>query len=220
MTARILLLSGGLDSVAALHWCREQSGTLTAFGFAYGQPHRDQELHAAGVIAARRGVPFRVIWAGECARLNPDAGSDGSVSKAFVPARNALLLTMAAMHAAPLGDFTIVMGANADDAAGFPDCRAEFFDAVRAVLRATFPSRAIDVETPWIQSSKADVLRWCASRPDAFEDARASVSCYRGTRCGTCDACALRARAFAEMGIPDGAPMYRAHGGDPHRERT
>ena len=78
----VLLLSGGLDSVAALHHTRPHR----AVGFSYGQPHRDAELTAAGVIAARRGVPFDVILLPDLRRLDPTAGRDAAgVSLAFPP---------------------------------------------------------------------------------------------------------------------------------------
>lgn len=218
---RLVLLSGGLDSVAALHWSIEQGGPVSAVGFSYAQPHRDAELTAAAIIATRRGVPFDVVILPELPRLNPTAGRDAAgVSLAFVPGRNALFLTRAAMHAARPGeDFVLVMGANADDFAAFPDCRGAFFDAARAMLRSSLVGVCgASLQTPWVNCTKAMILRWCLARADALADVRESVSCYRGARCSTCDACTLRARAFAEVGIDDGASVTAMHGGDPQRE--
>lgn len=213
----VLLLSGGLDSVAALHHTRPDR----AVGFSYGQPHRDAELTAAGIIAARRGVPFEVLLLPDLRRLNPAAGRDSAgVSLAFVPGRNALFLTRAtAAYAQPRGALRLVMGANADDFAAFPDCRGAFFAAAQTMLRAALVGVCdVWISTPWLASTKTEIVHWCAGQPDALQDIRDSVSCYRGTRCGACDPCALRARAFAANDIEDGTSVPTMHGGDPGRE--
>lgn len=232
----VLLLSGGLDSVAALHHTRPDR----AVGFSYGQPHRDAELTAAGIIAARRGVPFDVILLPDLRRwppyrpvprplrssprprgLDPTAGRDAAgVSLAFVPGRNALFLTRAAAaYAKPGEQLHLVMGANADDYGAFPDCRGMFFAAAQAMLRAALVGVCdVWISTPWLASTKVEIVRWCASQPDALADVRDSVSCYRGTRCGQCDACALRAAAFAACGLEDGTSVQTMHGGDPGRD--
>ena len=213
----VLLLSGGLDSVAALHHTRPDR----AVGFSYGQPHRDAELTAAGVIAARRGVPFDVLLLPDLRRLDPTAGRDpAGVALAFVPGRNALFLTRAAAAYAKPGErLHLVMGANADDYGAFPDCRGMFFAAAQAMLHAALVGVCdVWISTPWLASTKAEIGRWCASQPDALADVRDSVSCYRGTRCGQCDACALRAAAFAACGLEDGTSVQTMHGGDPGRD--
>jgi 7-cyano-7-deazaguanine synthase len=218
---RTVLFSGGLDSTAALHWAQAR-GPARAVGFDYGQPHRNAELTTAGVIAARRGVPFDVLVLPEIGRLNPSAGRDSrGLSLAFLPGRNALFLARAAMaYATPGEDLTLVFGANRDDAAGFPDCRPEFFNAAEVMLRAALRGLCeVKIETPWVYMTKASVLKWCTTRPDALADARESVSCYRGTRCGKCDACRLRRAAFVKGRIADGtAGAPKMHGGDPGRD--
>ncbi len=213
----IVLLLSGLDSTAALHRCRPDR----AVGFSYGQPHRDAELTAAAIVASRRGVPFDTLLLPEMPHLNPTAGRDGAgVSLAFVPARNALFLTRAAAaYARPEEELRLIVGANADDAAAFPDCRDGFFGAAEMMLRAAlFGVCEVKIETPWIDSTKAEIIAWCADKPEALRDIREAVSCYRGTRCGQCDPCALRAAAFATNGIADGAGFPSMHGGDPQRD--
>lgn len=202
---RVVLLSGGLDSAAALHWAQER-GHVEAVGFRYGQPHERAELDAATRIAERRRVPFRVLDLGDLGRLDPAAGCDDrGVSRSFLPCRNPLFLTRSAMaFAMPRTDLHLVIGANNDDARGFPDCRAVFFGAAQEALRAALLGVCdVHIETPWIALPKTEIVRWCASRPLALADARDSVSCYRGTRCGLCDACTLRARAFVEADVED-----------------
>lgn len=217
MNSTTVLLLSGLDSAAALHHTRPDR----AVGFSYGQPHRDAELTAAGLIAARRGVPFEVLLLPDLRRLDPTAGRDAAgVSLAFVPGRNALFLARAAAaYATPGTSLRLVMGANADDFAAFPDCRGSFFAAAQAMLRAALVGVCdVWISTPWLTSTKAEIVRWCAGRPEALADIRDSVSCYRGTRCGTCDACTLRAAAFKACRLEDGTSLQTMHGGDPGRD--
>lgn len=202
---RVVLLSGGLDSVAALHWALDR-GHVEAVGYRYGQPHADAELDAAAKITERRRVPFRVIDLGGLGRLDPSAGCDDrGVSRSFLPARNPLFLTRAAAaYAMPGSMLALVVGANANDAAGFPDCRETFFEAAGWALRSALANVCdVRIETPWVHMTKAEVVRWCCGHGLALADVRDSMSCYRGTRCGLCDACTLRAAAFDTCGLED-----------------
>lgn len=227
-TAAVLL--SGLDSAAALHWSLDRFPHVVAIGFDYGQAVA--ELSASQVIAERRGVPWiRESIIGLGARSNEAGRESSGVSRAFVPARNGLFAWRAANILArlfPGGRVSIVLGCNADDAAGFPDCRANFIQNLSYNIgEGLAGSVDVDVRAPWIDffkpaesMRKSTIVRWSADRstPDALEDLRYSVSCYRGTRCGTCDACTIRARAFSEAGIEDGSEAAPAPcGGDPAR---
>src|SRR4029077_2761109 len=52
----MVILSGGFDSVALLHWALREYSEVRAVSFDYGQPHRDAELFAAQAIAADLGL--------------------------------------------------------------------------------------------------------------------------------------------------------------------
>lgn len=237
-THALVLLSGGFDSVAALHWAMENYDEMQAVSFDYGQANRDAELYAAQWVAERRHIPWtRLVLAdavkglGSLRPPQPGLVAPG-VSRANLAARNPLLLSVAAGHACRvfhpdyagrLARIDLVIGATLDDAAGFPDCRAEFMDAFTMVLATGCAGVAdLQVRAPWVQKLKKEVLLWCQVRPPAFEDVRLfSVSCYSGTRCGSCDPCTLRARAFEECGIEDGkAGQPVMIGGDPARARA
>ncbi len=226
----IVLLSG-LDSAVALHWAIPRFGEVVALGFAYGQERA--EVDVSQVIAERRGVRWIRGAAIDWPKRDPSAGRDAAgVSRAFVPGRNALLVWLAASRAATLwpgGRASIVVGCNADDAAGFPDCRPEFLHQLSYNVGAGLAGACdVDLVAPWINwlrpdesMHKAAIVRWAASRADpaVLEDVRYAVSCYRGARCGECDACTLRVRAFAEAGVEDGNDAPPAlHGGDPSHE--
>ncbi len=227
--AAAVLLSG-LDSAAAFHWALDRFAPIVAIGFDYGQAVA--ELAASQAIAERRGVPWirePIVGIGD---RRPDAGRDATgVSRAFVPARNGLFAWRAAnivARAFPGGRVSIVLGCNADDAAGFPDCRALFLRNLSYNIGEGLAGAVdVDVRAPWINffepaksMNKGAIVQWAAnhSRPEVLEDVRYAVSCYRGTRCGECDACTLRARSFSEAGVEDGdgAPPAPC-AGDPAR---
>jgi 7-cyano-7-deazaguanine synthase len=224
----MVLLSGGLDSVAALHWALERYDGVGAISVGYGQVNRDAELAAAGRVADRRGIHLQRLETADAVRglgllVAPPPGRDGNVSRANLACRNPILISIAAAEACRvwLGQrVDIVIGATVDDAPGFPDCRSEFVDAMsRAVMFGSLGVADLQVRAPWAQLHKQNVLAWCTHRPDALADVQDSVSCYRGTRCGECDACTLRAKAFALCGLTDQGPgAVVMHGGDPSRE--
>ena len=225
-----VLLSGGMDSVAALHWARARHHNLDAVFFDYGQANRDAEIVAATRAARALEVPFDQYAILEAVRghqaLKPAPMGTGStgVSLAFLPARNAVFLSCAAAHAAKRYGgqrVHLVVGCNKTDAERFPDCRSDFLSATSQMLTFALADvvRSVDVIPPWIARTKADVLRW-AKAHDVVDAIEASVSCYAGTDCGACDACATRAAAFAEVGQrePVRLPLVM-HGGDPSRTR-
>lgn len=224
-----VLLSGGLDSSAALCWTRLRYPNVIAVMFDYGQPNRNQELTAGhrltdelrisrlGIVVADTMPRARGILRS----VEDDDGRVDGVSPAFVPGRNLIFLSSAAAHAAclwPSGYIDVVIGANASDAARFPDCRTGFFLRAGEALRQAL-ARDIAIVTPWIDRTKAQIL---ASLDDADRARVArSWSCYRGGGpCGRCAPCVARAAAFASSGVIDMSAEARMSGGDPSRERS
>lgn len=218
-----VLVSGGFDSVAALHWATEVYASSLAVLFDYGQPNRDQELAAAQRSAERLRVPvLRIAVAdslprgrGILARVEDHDGRDEGLSPAFVPGRNLVFLTCAAAHAAvywPTGNIDVVIGANAQDARRFPDCRAGALAKLAETLRHGI-GRELNIVAPWIDRTKTQILQSVGAWAQG-EVAR-SWSCYRGDGpCGTCSACVLRAEALAAVGLEDRCERVALTGGD------
>ncbi len=222
MTAEaIVLLSGGADSTTCLAWAvRERRLDCLALSFDYGQSHKG-EIRAARRTAATFQVPHRT------ARLDPGLFSSSALTGAapiprgrnlveigrgipptYVPARNLVFLSLAAALAETEGAGTLVIGVNALDYSGYPDCRPEFLRAFREVLRvgtrAGVEGNPIRVEAPLLEMKKSEIFL-LGTRLGV--DYSSTVSCYdpdeSGRACGSCDACLLRARGFAEAGLPD-----------------
>lgn len=219
-----MLLSGGLDSTVCLAVAAaEDPQPLVALTFDYGQRHRI-ELDRAAAVASRYGAEPLVVrldtsaWGGS-ALTDPTVavpeppspagpGGGAGVPATYVPARNLIFLSVAMGVAEARHLDAVSLGVNAVDYSGYPDCRPEFvasFAATAALaLQRGVQGRPVAIRTPLIDMTKADIVRLGASlgAPLAL-----TWSCYRGgvRPCGHCDACALRARGFAEAGVDDPA---------------
>ncbi|HHI68780.1 MAG TPA: 7-cyano-7-deazaguanine synthase QueC [Planctomycetes bacterium] len=217
----VVLLSGGADSVTCLAWAVQERGlSCLALSFDYGQTHKWETLAARRAAETFR-VPHRT------ARLDPSlfsasaltggspipkgrtAGEIGrGIPSTYVPARNLVFLSLAAALAETLGAETLVIGVNALDYSGYPDCRPEFLRAFQKTLRVGTRSgvegRPTLVEAPLLEMKKAEIFL-LGTRLGV--DYSLTVSCYdadeQGRACGACDACLLRARGFREAGLPD-----------------
>jgi 7-cyano-7-deazaguanine synthase len=223
----VVLLSGGLDSATVLAMVREEGYLVHALSFRYGQRHR-HELAAARRLAEAAGVVEHVVCDIDLAAFGGSALTDpglavphgrsetemgDGIPVTYVPARNTVFLSFALGLAEVRGAPDIFIGVNAIDYSGYPDCRPEFIEAferlARLATRAGVEGQPIRVRAPLIHLSKADIIR----RGLALGvDYGATHSCYDpdegGAACGTCDACQLRLRGFAEAGVHDPA-RYR-----------
>lgn len=230
----VVLLSGGLDSATTLAIAQHAGFACHAMTFDYGQRHR-VELAAARRTAEARGVAsFRVVridteafdgFRGsaltddvavpkdrdEAAMSAPDA-----IPVTYVPARNTLFLSYALALAEVLGSGDIFLGVNAVDYSGYPDCRPAYVAAYERMAnlatRAGVQGRKLTIHAPLIEWTKVQIVR---RGLELGVDYSLTHSCYDpvadaahplGARpCGRCDACLLRARAFAELGMIDPA---------------
>lgn len=217
-TKAVVLLSGGLDSATTLAWAQQQGFACYALSFDYGQRHK-AELVAAKRVAKAIGVvehnilPLCLDAIGGSALTDttitvPDYAPQTAIPVTYVPARNTIFLSMALGWAEVLGAEHIVIGVNAIDYSGYPDCRPAFIDAfehmANLATKAGIEGRQLKIQTPLLQLSKAEIIR----QGIAYGvDYGLTVSCYQadnaGRACGRCDSCHLRAEGFAAAGVPD-----------------
>lgn len=218
MEKAVVLLSGGLDSATCLALAKSERFACHALSVAYGQKTR-YELIAAEKIASALGasehrlVHLDVDLFGTSALTNqqvavPDHQPYHGIPVTYVPARNAIFLTLALAYAETIGCQHIFIGVNALDYSGYPDCRPAFIEAFQAM--ANLATKASDeglkttIHTPLIHLNKADIIR-LGTRLGV--DYGLTVTCYRldnkGRACGQCDSCVLRANGFNAAGIID-----------------
>lgn len=197
----VVLLSGGLDSTVVLAEAIDNGDEVVAISFDYGQTHRGQELAAAKKIAAHYDVRHRIV--GMASALVPSAltGSYDIPDKhaeqpdsTTVPGRNLMLIATAAAIAEAEGAREILVGCNADDYAGYADCRPEFIEAADRVVKFSTEWR-VGVRAPLLHRTKRRVVA-LGRRLDA--PIEMSWSCYRGgvEPCGRCGACESRDEAL------------------------
>ena len=221
----VVLLSGGLDSVTCLYWAKANYANVTAVSFNYGQRH-NSELNAAKKIAATAQVNHRIIDIDlaqlggsaltDASLLVPDAKQtdfsdnqhNDSIPITYVPARNTIFLSYALALAEVTQSNAIVIGVNAVDYSGYPDCRPEYIEAFEKMAnlatKAGVMGNHLHIATPLLHLSKAEIIKLGVS---LGVDYALTVSCYRadseGRACGHCDSCYLRQQGFLQAEIDD-----------------
>ena len=228
----IVLLSGGLDSFTAAAIAKADGYELYALSIRYGQVHA-REIEAARAVARTLSVVRHLELAVDLAAIGGSAlvgeglipkdralESDHSIPSTYVPARNTVFLSLALAWAEPVGATAIVIGVNALDYSGYPDCRREYLEAFERLAalatKAGVEGRPLRVLAPLLHLSKADIIR----RGIALGlDYGVTHSCYdpaaSGAPCGRCDSCRLRAKGFEEAGATDPLVVSARAGGSP-----
>ncbi|MEN0020242.1 MAG: 7-cyano-7-deazaguanine synthase QueC [Planctomycetota bacterium] len=218
----VVLLSGGLDSATVLAVARSRGLACYTLAFDYGQRHR-HELEASRRLSEELGCAEHRVMSLDLRALGGSALTDDAIAVpkheadeelgdeipvTYVPARNLIFLSMAAGYAEVLDAGSIWLGVNALDYSGYPDCRPEFIASFAATARLAtkhgIQGKALRIETPLIDLTKADIIKLGTS---LGVDYAQTHSCYDptpdGLACAHCDSCILRRRGFAAAGVPD-----------------
>jgi 7-cyano-7-deazaguanine synthase len=226
MAARkaVVLLSGGLDSTTVLAIARNEGYEPYALSFRYGQRHA-VELEAARRVAEAMGVAGHVVaeidlraFGGSALTAEIDVpkgreteAMDAEIPITYVPARNTIFLSFALAWAEVLDSQDIFIGVNALDYSGYPDCRPEYIRAFEQMANLATKAgvegrQHLTIHTPLMELTKAQIIQRGLS---LGVDYALTHSCYDpapdGTACAACDSCLLRAKGFAEAGMPDPA---------------
>ena len=218
MSDAVVLLSGGLDSYTAAAIARAEGFRLFALTVRYGQRHA-AEIDASRRVAANLGVVRHVeidvdlsMFGGSSLTTNTPVPKDrqiipSEIPSTYVPARNTVFLSLALGWAEVLGAHDIVIGVNALDYSGYPDCRPEYISAFEQ-LASLATARGVQgerfrIHAPLQMLSKAQIIR---RGVELGLDYGLAHSCYDpgpSGPCGRCDSCVLRAAGFAEAGVVD-----------------
>lgn len=209
----VVLCSGGMDSVTALHWARREHAVAAVLSFDYGARHNHREIPFAAAHARAVGAPHLVVPLGfvgehfKSALLQgggdiPEGHyADDNMRRTVVPFRNGIMLAVAGGFAESCGAEGLVIAAHGGDHAIYPDCREDFMQAMGDALRlGTYAG--VQLLRPFIALDKGRI---------AAEGARLGVdfaqtwSCYKGgeLHCGKCGTCVERREAFQQAGLPD-----------------
>jgi len=209
----VVLCSGGMDSVTALYWARQDHVVTAALSFDYGAKHNHREIPFAAEHADRLGVRHEIIALDFVRRLFASDLLQGggeipeghyeaeNMKQTVVPFRNAIMLSVACGFAESAGAEGLVIAAHGGDHAIYPDCREDFMRAMGDAMRlGTYAG--IQLLRPFIAMDKSGI---------AAEGARLGVdyartwSCYKGgaVHCGKCGTCVERREAFLLAGVLD-----------------
>jgi 7-cyano-7-deazaguanine synthase len=209
----VVLVSGGMDSVTALHAAAREHEVVAGLSFDYGSKHNHRELPFAAWHCRELGVPHEIVALDFMERLfKSDLLKSGgaipeghyeaeNMKQTVVPFRNGILLSIAAGYAESAGAEGLVIAAHSGDHAIYPDCREDFMRPMAEAIRAgTYAG--IEVLRPFIELRKEGIAAIGAGLGIDFAQ---TWSCYKGGKvhCGKCGTCVERKEAFALAGLPD-----------------
>jgi 7-cyano-7-deazaguanine synthase len=213
----IALLSGGLDSATAAALAQAEGYRVIGLSFDYGQRHR-RELHAAAAVAQVLGLAEHhsisvnlAAWGGsaltDTAMEVPNAGvQDGVIPSTYVPGRNTVFIAIGLSLAEARDAERLVLGVNAVDYSGYPDCRPDYLGAFQTLAdlasKAGREGHGTQLWAPLVEWSKTKIVQEALRLGVPIEQ---TWSCYSGGEhpCGVCDSCRIRDAALIEAGRPD-----------------
>ncbi len=213
----IALLSGGLDSATAAALAREAGHRVIGLSFDYGQRHQ-RELRAAAEVAQALGLAEHhtinvnlAAWGGssltDLDQPVPDQGvQDGVIPSTYVPGRNTVFIALGLSLAEAKGAERLVLGVNAIDYSGYPDCRPDYLNVFQQLAnlasKAGREGHGTELWAPLVEWSKTRIVEEALRLNVPIQS---TWSCYSGgtTPCGICDSCRIRDAALREAGRPD-----------------
>ncbi len=209
----VVLCSGGMDSVTALHWARKHHAVTAVLSFDYGARHNHRELPFAVEHAQKIGAPQQTIsldFIGQlfASDLLKSGGTipeghyaDENMKRTVVPFRNGIMLAAACGFAESAGAEGLVIAAHGGDHEIYPDCREDFMRAMGDAMRLGTYAQ-VQLLRPFIRMDKAGIAREGAG---LGVDYSRTWSCYKGgvIHCGVCGTCVERREAFALAGLAD-----------------
>ncbi len=202
----LVVFSGGQDSTTCLFWALQEFKEVEAVTFNYNQRHQ-LEIEVAENIANELGVKHTVLDMGLLNQLAPNAltrddieitHKEGELPSTFVPGRNLVFLSFAAILAKQVGARHIITGVCETDFSGYPDCRDVFIKSLNVTVNLSMDEQFV-IHTPLMWLDKAQTWK-LADNLEALDFVRnKTLTCYNGIPsdgCGECPACVLRKKGL------------------------
>ncbi len=213
----IVLVSGGMDSLATAALANEEYSKLAFLHLNYGQKTEKKELecfqkicdfyHVKKELRKIIDISFLAQIGGSSLtdkniEVKTYKGDGEEIPDSYVPFRNTHIISMAVSWAEVIGAKKIFIGAVYEDSSGYPDCRPSYYKALNELIKQGTKNGDIEVVTPVIFMKKEEIVRTNLKLKAPMEF---TWSCYKSSdkACGTCDSCALRLRGFQKAGIED-----------------
>lgn len=202
MSCALVLLSGGLDSAAALGWAQQRFQRIKVISFQYYlRPFRERLAvfrllqHFPAVLIE---VPFPFLK--EAADFDPKLSH--KAPEGYISNRNMIFYSIAIYFAEMHECTSIVGGHTAEDQEAFPDAGSRFFLELQDLANQALQIHKVKIELPLAGYTKLQVLQKAVEWNVPLED---TWSCYwnQPEPCGICISCTERAEAFRNLGIKD-----------------
>lgn len=203
----IVVFSGGQDSTTCLFWALRNFKEVEAVTFDYQQRHA-AEIECAKEIANELGIKHYILDMSLLNQLAPNAltrndievkaGENGSLPSTFVPGRNLVFLSFAAILANQIGAKHIITGVCETDFSGYPDCRDNFVKSLNVTLNLAMDESLV-IHTPLMWLDKAETWKLADEMGKLKYIRTKTLTCYNGIKgdgCGTCPACKLRLNGY------------------------
>lgn len=208
----LVVLSGGLDSVTALHWAKKNYEEVRAIYFAYGSKHSSNEYACAMWQCDQLDVPltrielpldkyFKSSLLQGQEEIPEGRYDEENMKSTVVPFRNGIMLSIAGGYAESIGFDCVVLGNHAGDHTIYPDCRDSFIKAfAEALKQGTW--KGVELVSPFCNIRKEDIVKVGTELGVNYEY---TYSCYKGhhKHCGVCGTCTERKEAFQLAGVTD-----------------
>lgn len=203
----VLILSGGVDSTTMLYKMLSEGYRVHALTFNYAQRHK-KEIDCARKITNLLKIPHEVADLSSISGLLGSSAllggkdvpkchyTEEAARQTIVPNRNMIMLSIAAGYAEAREIPRVFYAAHRNDSAIYPDCRAEFVDAMLPAIRLATAWNPVELEAPFINMTKAEIVKLGIALNVPYE---LTWSCYRGEEkpCRECPTCIEREEAFA-----------------------
>ncbi|WP_025120349.1 MULTISPECIES: 7-cyano-7-deazaguanine synthase QueC [unclassified Serratia (in: enterobacteria)] len=213
MKRAVVVFSGGQDSTTCLIQALQQYDEVHCITFDYGQRHRS-EIEVAQALCQTLGAKAHKVL--DVGLLNElaissltrdnipvpayDSSQTDTLPSTFVPGRNILFLTLAAIYAYQVEAEAVITGVCETDFSGYPDCRDEFVKALNQAIVLGI-ARDIRFETPLMWLNKAETWALADYYQQLERIRHDTLTCYNGVQgdgCGECAACHLRANGLQQ----------------------
>ncbi len=211
MKDSLIVVSGGMDSVTMLYEYADQ--IALGVSFDYGSNHNEKEIAFAKLHCERLGIKHLIIplaFMGQYFKSSLLEGADAipeghytaeNMKSTVVPFRNGIMLSVACGLAESYGLKKVLIANHGGDHTIYPDCRAEFIDAMSSAMTLGTDTN-VEIFAPYTNISKTDVARHGKLLHINYAE---TWSCYKGGKlhCGKCGTCVERKEALRDAGIED-----------------
>lgn len=224
MKNKIVIVSGGMDSITLLHETVKEYGNenIIALTFDYGSRHNNKEIPMAEENCKILNVKHKILDLKSIfnnfnsALLNHENSEEiphgdykeENMKKTVVPYRNGILLSIAVGFAESMDADIVFYGAHAGDHDVYPDCRKEFVNAInKSSELGTYNN--VKIDSPFWDDTKISIIK---KGREIGVDYTKTWTCYEGKEepCGKCGSCVERTEGFYENKLKD--PLYTDDG--------